>query len=61
MEDTIIKVLEEVACSNTGTCQINLQSASAREMIANKVAEAIRIDIQNTIEDIVLPVSEQRH
>ena len=60
MEDTIIKVLEEVACSNTGTCQINLQSASAREMIANKVAEAIRVDIQNTIEDIVLPVSERR-
>lgn len=61
MEDTIIKVLEEVACSNTGTCQINLQSASAREMIANKIAEAIRVDIQNTIEDIVLPVSEQRY
>jgi hypothetical protein len=61
MEDTIIKVLEEVACPNTGACQINLQSASAREMIANKVAEAIRIDIQNAIEDIVLPVSEQRH
>jgi len=61
MEDTIIKVLEEVACPNTGTCQINLQSASAREMIANKIAEAIRVDIQNTIEDIVLPVSEQRY
>ena len=60
MEDTILKVLKNVACSNTGTCQINLQSESAREMIANKVADALRKEIQDTIEEVLLPVSENR-
>jgi hypothetical protein len=60
MEDTILKVLENVACSNTGTCQINLQSESAREMIANKVADALRKEIQDTIEEVLLPISENR-
>lgn len=60
MEDTILKVLENVACSNTGTCQINLQSESAREMIANKVADALRKEIQDTIEEVLLPASENR-
>ena len=60
MEDTILKVLENVACSNTGTCQINLQSESAREMIANKVADALRGEIQDTIEQVFVSIPEDR-
>ena len=60
MEDTILKVLENVACSNTGTCQINLQSESAREMIANKVAGALRREIQDTIEEVFVSIPEDR-
>jgi hypothetical protein len=60
MEDTILKVLENVACSNTGTCQINLQSESAREMIANKVADALRREIQDTIEQVFVSTPEDR-
>jgi len=53
MKQTILKVLEEVACSDTGSCQINLQSESAREMIANKLEPAITQLIQEEISEAI--------
>lgn len=55
MKEIILKVLSEVACGNTGTCQINLQSKSAQEMIATKIDLALRPHIAQIIEDIVTP------
>jgi hypothetical protein len=52
MKQIILKVLSEIACSNTGTCQINMQSESAREMIANKLEVELDKYIKNIIEDI---------
>ena len=60
MKEIILKILEEVACGNTGTCQINLQSESARELIANKLEPEIEKYVQRTIEDVVVGVSENR-
>jgi len=58
MKEIIIKVLSEVACGNTGTCQINLQSKSAQEMIANKLVDKLQPFVQNEtmqmVEDIIL-------
>ena len=51
----ILKVLSEVACGNTGTCQINLQSESARNMIADKLDEELQKYVSKLIEDIVTP------
>jgi len=42
MKEIILKVLSDIACGNTGTCQINLQSESAREMIADKLEKELR-------------------
>jgi hypothetical protein len=56
MKEIILKVLSEVACGNTGTCQINLQSKSAQEMIAAKIDLALQPYIAQIIEDIVTPV-----
>ena len=57
MKEIILKVLSEVACGNTGTCQINLQSESAREMIANKLEPAIedfiKLQVADAIEEVV--------
>ena len=57
MREIILKVLSEVACNNTGTCQINLQSKSAQIMIADKLMEKLEpfiFDRNNQlIEDIV--------
>ena len=53
--DTILKVLNEVACNNTGSCQINLQSKSAQEMIADKLMDKLTPHIQQLIEDIICP------
>ena len=50
----ILKVLDEVACNNTGSCQINLQSKSAQIMIADKITEALDPPFNNLIEDIVV-------
>ena len=41
MREIILEVLSEVACNNTGTCQINLQSKSAQIMIADKLMEKL--------------------
>ena len=56
MKEIILKVLNEVACGNTGSCQINLQSASAQEMIAKKIDLALQPHIAQIIEDIVTPM-----
>tara|TARA_R110000765_G_scaffold249685_2_gene351395 strand:+ start:79 stop:309 length:231 start_codon:yes stop_codon:yes gene_type:complete len=55
MKEIILKVLSEVACGNTGTCQINLQSESARNMIAERIEVALRPHVGQIIEDIVTP------
>ena len=52
MKHIILKVLSEVACNNTGSCQINLQSESAREMIANKLEVELDKYIKNLLEDM---------
>jgi hypothetical protein len=49
MKEIILKVLTDVACSNTGSCQINMQSESAREMIADKLVGSLEPYINNKI------------
>ena len=56
MKEIILKVLNEVACGNTGTCQINLQSISAQKMIAEKINLALQPHVAQIIEDIVTPM-----
>ena len=58
MKEIILKVLSEVACNNTGTCQINLQSESAQRMIADKLEEALDEYLKELIEDIVVGVKD---
>jgi hypothetical protein len=57
MQSIILEVLEEIACPNTGTCQINMQSSSAREMIAKKLVDKLEPFVHdqtsNLIEDII--------
>ena len=53
MKQIILKVLSEIACGNTGTCQINMQSESAREMIANKLFLALEPYVQEQMQDVV--------
>lgn len=53
MKEIILKVLSEIACSNTGTCQINMQSESARQMIANKLSEELEPYVQQKMTEIV--------
>ena len=58
MKEIILKVLNEVACSNTGTCQINLQSDSAKEMIANKLEPELQKYAQEMVELAVMGGSD---
>jgi len=53
MKQIILKVLSEIACDNTGSCQINMQSESAREMIANKLEVELDKYVKEMIEDII--------
>ena len=53
MKEIILKVLSDIACSNTGTCQINMQSESAREMIANKLSEELEPYVQQKMAEVV--------
>jgi len=55
MREIILKVLSEVACKNTGSCQINLQSESAQIMITNKLMEKLNPHVQDIIEEIICP------
>jgi hypothetical protein len=59
MKEIILKVLNEVACSDTGTCQINLQSESAQEMIASKLEPELQKYVQVVIENVVMGGSDQ--
>jgi hypothetical protein len=54
MKEIILKVLYDIACGNTGSCQINLQSKSAQEMIAVKLEKELNKHVQELVEDIVL-------
>ena len=56
MKEIILKVLNDIACGNTGNCQINLQSESVQEMIATKIDLALQPRIAQIIEDIVTPL-----
>ena len=50
MKEIILKVLEEVANS-----QINLQSESARTMIADKLTDKLNLHIQHLMEEVICP------
>jgi hypothetical protein len=58
MKEIILKVLEEVACGNTGSCQINLQSEGARELIASKLEPELQKYVQQIVEDAFLGGSD---
>ena len=58
MKEIILKVLNEVACGNTGSCQINLQLESAQIMIAEKITEGLDPYVRDLVEDIVLGMDE---
>ena len=53
MKEIILKVLSDIACGNTGSCQINMQSESAREMIANKLSKELEPYVQQKMTEIV--------
>lgn len=53
MKQIILKVLSEIACGNTGTCQINMQAESAREMVADKLCLALEPYVQKQMQDVV--------
>lgn len=59
MKEIILNVLSEIACGNTGSCQINMQSESAREMIANKLEKELDKYVNSMIEDIMCPPLEK--
>lgn len=58
MREIILEILNEIACGNTGTCQINLQSESARIMIADKLEPALKNHVLMLMEDMACPPSE---
>ena len=45
----ILNTIKSIACTNTGYCQINLQSESAQLMIADAICESIDDHIKNLI------------
>lgn len=52
MKEIILKVLNDIACDNTGTCQINFQAESARQMIADKLEPELQQYINQILEDV---------
>jgi hypothetical protein len=54
MKKIILEVLAEVSC---GGSQINLQSESARIMIAEKLHERLHPYLHNIIEDVVVGIN----
>lgn len=62
MKQIILEALKEIACGNTGTCQINLQSESAQQMIADQLVKKlepfVKEQTMDMIEDIVLSQSD---
>ena len=59
MKEIILKVLSDIACGNTGSCQINLQSESAREMIADKLEKELDNHFSSMLEDVICPTPEK--
>lgn len=55
MKEIIFKTLNEIACGDTGSCQINLQSESAQIMIAEKLEIALRPYVSDLIEEVICP------
>lgn len=56
MNDTkniILEVLSEVACGSTGSCQINLQSESAQELVASRIMEKLEPYLQSETQKII--------
>jgi len=57
MKQIILDTIKNFACSDTGSCQINLQSESAQEMLAEKIFENlephIREEMGKLVEDVV--------
>ena len=58
IKNIILKILNEIACKNTGSCQINLQSESAQIMIAEKITEGVDPYVRDLVEDIVIGMDE---
>lgn len=56
MKEIIKKCLDEIAqsCNNSVDCQLNFSADSARNMIANKVAEELDPYVDRLVEDIVV-------
>ena len=54
MKEIILKVLNEIACGNTGSCQINLQSESAQVMITDEIVKQLDPYVRDLIETIVV-------
>ena len=54
MREIILKVLQDIACPNTGYCQINMQSDGARRMIADRLEEELQKYVNQLIEEIVV-------
>ena len=54
MKEIILKVLED-----SSTSQINLQSESARAMLANKLEEKLQPHVNQLIEEIVVGISKE--
>jgi len=57
IKETILEVFSQIACGSTGSCQINFQSESAREMIASKLEPAIqdfiKLQVADAIEEVI--------
>jgi hypothetical protein len=57
MKEIILNSIKDFACGNTGSCQINLQSESAQEMLADKIVKNlepyVREEMGRLIENVV--------
>lgn len=60
MEQIILNTIKQYACGNTGSCQINMQSEVAQNILAERIMKDlepyINLKISNLIEDIVCGV-----
>tara|TARA_R100000808_G_C2146057_1_gene153926 strand:+ start:247 stop:447 length:201 start_codon:yes stop_codon:yes gene_type:complete len=59
MKEIILEVLGRFGCNDAGeSCQINLQSKAAQEMIATALEKELNIYLQDFVEAIITP---QKH
>lgn len=60
MKEIILNTIKEYACGNTGSCQINMQSEVAQNILAERIMKDLEpyfnTKISNLIEDIVCGV-----